>query len=352
VLAVALLHGLLLQGLAEGIGGPATMPVPASAGPVQVRAVSALPHAASPTAAAPAPVVVARPPPPRAEATLPTRPVVPRAAAGDSPEAAPSPRTAALAMPAAAPTSAPTTAPTTAPTSITPTPAPAAAPTPAPPRHPAALPPPFEAEFRLRRGGLAGRAQWRFEPRDGRYTLELQSRVLGREVGHLRSEGLLAADGLQPLRFVEGRRGRDQRAVNFQRDDAGGGRITFSGPGTELPLPPGVQDRLGWLLQLAALADASPALREPGARLSMWVVGVRGDLDLWTFEVAGTEPVAAADGTARPALALRRGPRRAWDTEVRVWLDPDARHLPVRATWRSDDGGSAVELERESLAWR
>lgn len=227
------------------------------------------------------------------------------------------------------------------------------------PSYAAALPPAFEARFRLRRGALAGRAELVFEPQGTDYHLTLQTTVLGREVGHLRSEGQHQADGLAPRRFVEGRRGRDQRAVNFQRDAAGGARISFSGPATELPLPPGVQDRLSWLLQLAAIVEADPALRQPGQEVAMWIVGPRGDADVWRFQVDGMGSLDLGDGLAQPALALRREPRRPWDTEVRVWLDPQAHHLPLRAAWRvvgDDSPGAAsaggVELWRDRLVWR
>jgi hypothetical protein len=205
----------------------------------------------------------------------------------------------------------------------------------------------------MRRGMLAGQADWTYAPDGGnRYRLELHTRVLGREISHLRSEGQKAAAGLEPLRFVDGRRGRDQRAVNFQRDAAGGGHISFSGPATQLPLPAGVQDRLSWLLQLAAIVDSDPALQRRGARVSMWVVSPRGEADVWTFVVGGSEPLPHDDARGQPALALKRAPDRAFDTEVQVWLDPAARHLPLRATWRSEGEGAAVDLRREALSWR
>ena len=220
------------------------------------------------------------------------------------------------------------------------------------PRYRAQLPPPFEARFDMRRGVLSGQAQWRYATEGGRYRLELQTLVLGQNVSHLRSEGGSSAAGLEPLRFVDGRRGRDRRAVNFQRDAPGGPRISFSGPGHELPLPEGVQDRLSWLLQLAAIVDTDPALRRPGARVLMWVVSPRGEADVWTFEVTGAETLRGDDGRTQPALALQRKADRNLDTEVRVWLDPAAHHLPLRAAWRHDGEGPVVELRREALAWR
>lgn len=411
VAAVLLLHGVLLMGLAGAGRGSAPLP----AATVAVRTLVAAPVAAAPApdanealapaAAAPAIPVPAAPLPRRAgpeptpqlarttalapspapspapaPAPSPAASPAPAPAPAMAPEPAPAPERISTATPMPTPAAAPATTPpppTTAavepgppspaiPTQATaaspPTPAKAASPpTPAAPtpdtarplpRHAATLPPAFEAVFQLRRGALAGQARWQFAPDGGRYRLELQTRVLGREIGHLRSEGRVAAAGLEPLRFVEGRRGRDQRAVNFLRDAPGGGQIRFSGPGTVLPLPEGVQDRISWLLQLAAIAEAEPRLRQRGAEVAMWVVGPRGDADVWTFVVAGTETLADDDGRAVPALALRREPGRAWDTEVRVWLDPAARHLPLRATWRHAGEGGAVELARSSLAWR
>jgi hypothetical protein len=344
VAGVVLIHGLLLlrwagPGLPASSAAPPMASVPAT---TPVRTIVPLrAGAAAPAEPAAAPAAAA-PPEPRLAvlAPAPTRPAAPpevlRPAIVDTPEAVADPG-----IPAAS-----TTAPP-------PSPAPTTAQAEAVPLYAAALPPPFEAEFRLRRGALAGRATWSYAAGADSYQLSLQTRVLGREVGHLRSEGRPGPTGLEPRRFVEGRRGRDQRAVNFQRE-AAGGRISFSGPAVELPLPPGVQDRLSWLLQLAAIVDADPALRERGAEVSMWVVGPRGDADVWTFVVGGLEPVSRAEGADQPALALRRDPRRAWDTEVRIWLDPAARHLPLRAAWRNagPDAESGIEIWRETLTWR
>jgi hypothetical protein len=346
VAGVVLVHGLLLvrwagPGLPASSAAPPMATVPAT---TPVRSIVPLrPVAAAPAEPAPAPAAEA-PPEPRLAGLAPAAPrpaappQVPRPAVGDTPEPVADPGIPAVSTAALAPA---------------PSPAPATGQAEAVPLYAAALPPPFEAEFRLRRGALAGRASWSYAAGADSYQLSLQTRGLGREVGHLRSEGRRGPTGLEPLRFVEGRRGRDQRAVNFQRE-AGGGRISFSGPAVELPLPAGVQDRLSWLLQLAAIVDADPALRERGAEVSMWVVGPRGDADVWTFVAMGLEPVSRAEGTDQPALALRRDARRPWDTEVRVWLDPAARHLPLRAAWRiaGPDAESGIEIWRETLTWR
>jgi hypothetical protein len=379
VLAVATLHALALLGLAA-----AGAAAPAAAGPAMapkltmaVRTVAVAPAAppAAPPAEPPAEPLAEPPAEPLAEspaespAEVATAPA-PRVAAPATPTPTPAPADAptAAAVPQALPAlSAPSPDPAPPPDADSPAttaaatlvasagpiaPDPVADTTAALPRYRASLPPPFEAWFEMRRGALSGQAQWRYSSEAGRYRLELQTSVLGQNLSHLRSEGGSSRAGLEPLRFVDGRRGRDRRAVNFQRDAPGGPRISFSGPGHELPLPEGVQDRLSWLLQLAAIVDADPALRRAGAEVSMWVVGPRGDADVWTFEVAGADALRGDDGQPQPALALQRKASPRYDTEVRVWLDPAARHLPLRALWRHDGEGPVVELRRESLAWR
>jgi hypothetical protein len=356
VVVVALTHALALMGLvAVGGGAPAVagQAVPARLAMMAVRTVQV-----------PAPPV--RDERPAAEA-LPAHPPTPQLAhttasrepAPDSPLLSESPDAITPTVPTATPAaidsvvtaSAASPEPLVAAATTPPVPpAPAAPPL---PRYRASLPPPFEARFDMRRGALRGQADWRFSTAaGGRYQLELQTIVLGQNLSHLRSEGGVGSAGLEPSRFVDGRRGRDRRAVNFQRDAPGGPRISFSGPAHELPLPEGVQDRLSWLLQLAAIVDSDPALRQPGARISMWVVSPRGDAEVWVFEIIGSERLRSDDGVSQPTLALQRRADRQLDTEVRVWLDPAAHHLPLRAVWRHDGEGPAVELQRLSFGWR
>ncbi len=356
LVAVVLVHVLALTGLVAAGGGTPAVAAPARGATMAVRTV---PVPAEPVVA---PVVAPWEPPAGRPGSRPAPPDA-TAATGkpfvdSGPPSASSGATTA-AMPAGPATEPSATAPPGSPepqlvAAATPTAAaaPSAPAAPPVPRYRASLPPPFEARFDMRRGALGGQADWRFGSVGGRYQLELQTRVLGQSISHLRSEGGTGRAGLEPVRFVDGRRGRDRRAVNFQRDAPGGPRISFSGPAHELPLPEGVQDRLSWLLQLAAIVDTDPALRQPGARVSMWVVSPRGDADVWTFEITGTEPLRGDDGLPQPALALQRKADRQLDTEVRVWLDPAAHHLPLRAAWRHDGEGPVVELRRLALAWR
>ena len=63
------------------------------------------------------------------------------------------------------------------------------------------------------------------------------------------------------MRFTDTRIRRATVAANFQREAGvnGGGKISFSGSAQELPLVPGVQDRVSWMVQLAAIVANSTA---------------------------------------------------------------------------------------------
>ena len=202
------------------------------------------------------------------------------------------------------------------------------------------LPPPGRWRYRLQRGLATGEAElhWKLAP-DGRYQLRLEGWVAGVALLEWASQGEIDAAGVAPDRFAVRRRGRDRQAANFQRDV---GKITFSGPTHELPLFPGAQDRLSWTVQLPAIVAAAPERFVAGTSVVLSVAGARGDADVWTFVVQGTETI---DGV--PALKLLREPRRPYDTRVDVWLDPARSYLPLRVLQTPSGGGTALDLLRE-----
>jgi hypothetical protein len=311
--AVLGLHALLL-GRWPPPTGPARGGEPAA--PLQVRqllrtvpAAAAVDAATPPQAAAPLPVPAAARPKP-----TPTAPRVPAAAlqARYGAEAPDEP------MPA--------------------TPDPTAAGQPVP-VYATRLPPAATLQYAMQRDAPTRRelqAELRWRPEGERYTLSLGFAAIGRA-----SVGALDLHGIAPERHVETRRGRELRAVNFQRDTA---RITFSGPALELALLPGVQDRLSWMLQLAAVMAANPALAEPGVEVLLQVVGVRGDAAVWRFVVQGREDIDLPAGVALNALHLHREPQRPYDTRVDVWLDPARHHLPVRVRLQTRAEGEGTDF--------
>jgi hypothetical protein len=172
------------------------------------------------------------------------------------------------------------------------------------------LPPSATLRFAMRASGAAGTAELRWRPDGEAYELRLEGSVEGGPTLTQASDGGFDVAGLAPVRHTDARSRRGMLATNFQRD---AGRISFSGSRAQVALARGSQDRLSWMVQLAAVLAAEPALRLPGAVVSIPVAGLRGEAAVWRFrtvepEAPGTAPGAAAAGPprARPPGAVRR----------------------------------------------
>lgn len=209
-----------------------------------------------------------------------------------------------------------------------------------PPVYRTRIPPPAKLTYRLSRSGLVGVGELDWQPQGRSYILRLEGRLppLGTLIVQT-SRGGFDAAGLAPERHTDRRLRRGEQAANFQRDK---GRISFSGPDTELPLLPGVQDRLSVMLQLAAIANAWSRPPAVGSELRIQVVGARGDAHVWTLRYGGPQPVQTAAGSVT-ALYFLREPAGPYDTRAEFWLDGARSYLPVRV--RLTDGrGEALEL--------
>lgn len=204
------------------------------------------------------------------------------------------------------------------------------------------IPPAAQLSYRLSRGGITGSGELDWRPAAGGYVLRLEGRVpiIGTLITQT-SRGGFDAAGLAPERYTDRRLRRGEQAANFERT---AGRISFSGQSPELPLTPGVQDRLSVMLQLAAIANAWSQPPPTGAHFRIRVVGARGDSHVWSLRFDGVQPVETPDGSVR-ALGFLREPENPQDTRAEFWLDPARQYLPVRA--RLTDGSSdAFELLR------
>ncbi len=210
------------------------------------------------------------------------------------------------------------------------------------------LPPPVQLRYTLRRGDALSDAELSWQPEPGRYTLNWRgSAIDGQPMGRA-SQGSLEEHGIEPERYAESRRGREQRAVNFQRE---AGLISFSGAQRRVALVAGAQDRLSWMLQLAGVMAADPTLGAPGRGVSMLVAGPRGEAAGGLFCVVALEPGVADAGLQEgPLLHLRREALRPYDTQVDVWLDPARHHLPARVRMRTHPDGATAELTLHTLA--
>ncbi len=211
------------------------------------------------------------------------------------------------------------------------------------------LPPAVTLRYGLRSGLLSGRGSLRWQPDAlAGYTLSLEGTVLGISALSQGSRGGLGEHGLMPDHFVDARRGRAPQTLHF---DAAARQIRFSAGAPPLAWRARAQDRLSWMLQLTAVAAANPALMRPGAApVGLFVVGARGDADLWAFQTVAVADIPLPAGPVSAALHLRRLPRTGGDTQVDVWLDPARHHLPVRMRMADGDGGQTFELRLEGYA--
>ena len=209
------------------------------------------------------------------------------------------------------------------------------------------LPAPVLLRYELRRGAISGTGELRWRPAEGRYQMEMDGAVFGLNALSWASQGRLDAAGIAPERFVDRRRGRDAQAANFQRDK---GLITYSGAPAVHALVPGAQDRLSFMLQLAAIVDAAPAKFGVGAKIEMFVSGARGDAEVWTFTVESADTLNVPAGRVADALHLRREPRMPYDTRAEVWLDAARSHLPVRVRLSSAERDEAIDFLLREVA--
>jgi hypothetical protein len=319
---VVALHVLLLFAWAPAWIDPEEPPSTAPA--LAVRSV----------ALAPMPVPAAAAEPPAVPAEAPRRP--PKAVRVPAPKPAASAPAVQEAVPVPVELVAPAPLPVVEPTVVAVEPT--AAPTIDVPVYATQLPAPATWRYALSRGVASGEAQLIWQPHAAaqRYDLRLEGFIAGVLVLDWVSTGALDTAGIAPERFVIRRRGRDSQAANFQRD---AGKITWSGPTHEVPIVPGVQDRLSWMVQLPAVIEAAPQRFGAGANVVLMVIGARGGADVWTFRVAGPDTV---DGT--PALKLVREARKLRDLHVEVWLDPVRGHIPLRARLTQTEGGAPLEL--------
>ncbi|MEO7007528.1 MAG: hypothetical protein ABI156_00135 [Caldimonas sp.] len=207
------------------------------------------------------------------------------------------------------------------------------------------IPPPATLHYTLRRGSLRGNAEMQWRPTAEGYALRLDGSIAGATVLSQTSEGGFDAAGLAPLRYTDRRQRRQLLATNFQRE---AGKISFSGSSNEFALRRGAQDRLTWMLQLAAVAAAEPERLVPGGVIEIAVAGVRGDVAVWAFRCAGVESVDTEAGPL-PAVKLVRESAGPYDTTVAVWLDPQRDYFPLRVLLRSANDAQTLELALQRL---
>lgn len=218
---------------------------------------------------------------------------------------------------------------------------PAAAAGAAPPLYPTLVPNSTTLRYAVRHPHQAGVASLVWQHDGQHYQLQLDSRnSAGQPLLAQTSQGVLDSTGLAPDRFVDRRRDRGWRAVNFRRDV---GRISFSGPPVDYPAWPGAQDSLSWLVQLAAIQAAAAVAGQPPLPAHLWVVNARGGAAVLRFEPINDTADSASlqhwQHQPVPASGVDR-----WDAQrIDLWLDPALGHWPVRLRYTQLRSGDVTE---------
>ncbi len=218
-------------------------------------------------------------------------------------------------------------------------------------------PPSATLHYALAQGAAAsstaGSAEIDWQRDANAFALRVATRVDDRPPREWQSVGGFDVAGVAPVRLVERERGRDKRAINFDRD---GARVRFSGASGVLAIAPGAQDRWSWIAQLAAIAQADRQRR--GVHDRQWtlqVAGLRGELERWTFRVLppgdlpeelrppGDESSSAGE-RASDLLHVLRAPERPYDLRIEAWLSPSLHHLPAGLRMSTPPGAWSMSL--------
>ena len=220
-------------------------------------------------------------------------------------------------------------------------------------------PPSATLHYALMQGGAASSAagsavlEWQRDARG--FSLRLATAVGDRPPREWQSTGAFDAAGVAPGRLVERERGRDRRALSFDRD---GGFVRFSGASATPAIAPGVQDRWSWIAQLAAIAEAGARRGERPVRWDLQVAGLRGNLERWTFQALppGAPPPElqgndlSMRGNRAPALLhVLRATEQPYGLRIEAWLSPALHHLPAGLRMSTPPGPWSLSLwQRDS----
>ncbi len=171
------------------------------------------------------------------------------------------------------------------------------------------------------------------------YELSYEMTYFSLSIAKQSSVGVIQFAGLAPTRFAEKRRNKSEQATHF---DVGKNVLTFSNNKPEAKLPDGTQDRVSFLIQLASWLAGQPDRFQTGVSIALPVASV-DELELWTFEVQGSEVLALPVGSV-PAIRLMRRPRKTFDTTVEAWFAPSYAYMPVRIRL-TDAAGGVVDAQ-------
>lgn len=178
-----------------------------------------------------------------------------------------------------------------------------------------------------------GSAELLWQHEGGNYTSQLVVRKFGLNLQTWTSKGALTAQGLEPLRFVSKRLGKDEVNANFVRPQ---GKITFSANTPEATLEAGAQDQLSVFMQLASLLAGKPQQWAAGKTVTFQAVGDRY-AENWTFKTGALEPIKVPGGTF-PAIKMTHEPTAERSQKLELWYVPSVGYLPLRIRITESNG--------------
>ncbi|MES2296176.1 MAG: DUF3108 domain-containing protein [Pseudomonadota bacterium] len=212
------------------------------------------------------------------------------------------------------------------------------------------LPPPAELHYAIkaRQKGfsISGDATIRWQVADGKYSVLAETRAsfLGKIVEN-RSEGVVDAFGIAPLKFNEKRLRQDPYTITFDRAARS---IGFSAAKLAYPILGGEQDRSSVSWQLAAIARAAPEKFTPGSEWKFFVAG-RRDAEAWTFRVGKQETLHTRLGDIACVHVVRLPPPDSADQQLDIWFAPSFDWYPLRLRF-ADSDGDFVEQTLDQVA--
>jgi len=336
VLAVLLLHGLSLHGLALSLQPPSVL----KAMPQALLTRQLLPTVAPPAPALQAPAVVAQKTPSEAAAATVTTVVT---AQPDSPSPTPpppappeaSPAPAAPAELAALPASPPPESAASAMTGQAPV-------TPATDSVPSSVastgtntsgaeglqwPPDTRLHYRVsgqfRGGPMYGDAQVLWQRNGNHYQVRVEVNMSLFVHFSMTSQGEVRADGLYPTVYEEEARG-SRRSLKLDE------KVLRLMDGQSAPRPAHVQDTASQFVELTQRFQSGRAALVVGGVAQLWLARPNGANE-WTYDIVAREPVNTGLGVVdafhllpRP-LAQPRG-----NSTAEMWFAPTLQYLPVR----------------------
>lgn len=165
------------------------------------------------------------------------------------------------------------------------------------------------------------------------YTAQLVVRKFGLSLQTWTSKGTLTAKGLEPMRFISKRWGKEEVSAHFARTQ---GKISFSAGTSEAPLEAGAQDQLSVFMQLAGLLAGEPPQWTPGKAVTFQAVGDRY-AEHWTFKAGALEPIKVTGGTF-PAVKMTHEPTAERSQKLELWYAPSVGYLPLRIRITESNG--------------